>query len=119
MLPRGIGRECETLRRLPGGIEANELTGDLLHRLARPPLRLLPVGTAEAVYRGCLAADITRDKVELIGRDKEPVSRLAPLARCILQEEVLTGRAGDLALHHLDVAAHSMLLVHDIVAGLE
>ena len=42
---------------------------------------------------------------------------MAALARGVLEHEVLAGGAGDGALHHLDEPAHTVLLVHDEVAG--
>ena len=83
------------------------------------PLRLAPVAAAEPVQRRLLAADVAGDLVELVGRHVEPVGRAAALGGAVLEHEVLAGRALHLALLHLDVAADAVLLVHDVVAGLE
>jgi hypothetical protein len=44
---------------------------------------------------------------------------LTALARRVLDDEVLPRRAGDGALHHFDEPAHTVLLVHHEVAGLQ
>ena len=68
---------------------------------------------------GRLAADVLGDLLQLVGGDVEPVAGLAALGGGVLDEEVLAGRALHGALHHLDVAADAVLLVHDVVARLE
>ena len=93
--------------------------GDLPDRLARPALALRPVGAAEPVQGRLLAADVAGHLVELVGGDVEPVRRVAALGGAVLQDEVLAGGALHVALVHLDVAADAVLLVHDVVAGLE
>jgi hypothetical protein len=54
-----------------------------------------------------------------VGGHEQPVARLAPLRRCVLDDQVLTLATVDRAAHHLDVLADAVLLVHDVVAGLE
>ena len=69
--------------------------------------------------RRCLAADVLGDQVKLIGRHVETIGRLAALARGVFEYQVLASGITDGALHHLDVLAHAMLLVHDEVACLQ
>src|SRR6185503_19487891 len=45
-----------------------------------------------------------------------PVPWLTPTRRCVLDQQVFPRRAVHSALDHLDVATHTVLLVHDIVA---
>ena len=116
-LPRGVGPERVALGGLPGGVQLDQLGRDLLDGLAGAALALVPVGAAEAVERRVLAADVAGDLVELVGRHEQPVGRVAALGGGVLDQEVLAGRALDLALDHLDVAADAVLLVHDEVAG--
>ena len=118
-LPRAVRPEGVPAGGLPRGVQLDQLGGDLLDRLAGAALALGPVGAAEPVERGLLAADVAGDLVELVGRHVEPVGGLAALGGAVLQDEVLPGRALHLALLHLDVAADAVLLVHDVVAGLE
>ena len=112
-----VGAERVALRGLPGGVELDQLGRDLAHRLAGPALALAPVGAAEPVEAGLLAADVAGHLVERVGGDVEPVRRSAALAGAVLEDEVLADRAGDLALLHLDEPADAVLLVDDVVAG--
>ena len=116
-LPRGVRAERVALGGLPGGVQLDQLGGDLADRLAGPALALGPVGAAEPVEAGLLAADVAGHLVERVGRDVEPVRRAAALAGAVLEDEVLADRAGDLALLHLDEPADAVLLVDDVVAG--
>ncbi|GAA2807547.1 hypothetical protein GCM10020219_094230 [Nonomuraea dietziae] len=97
----------------PRAVEADQLSRDLLDRLLRLRLGLGPVGAAHPVEGGRLAADVAGDLVELVGRHVEAV------ALGVLDDEVLAGGALHGALDHLDVAADSVLLVHDVVADPE
>ena len=118
-LPRGVRRERVTLGRHPRAVEPDQLGRDLLDRLAGAALRLGPVRAAEPVDRRRLAADVLRHLVERVGGHVQPVARLAPLGRRVLDDQVLALAAVDRAAHHLDVLADAVLLVHDVVAGLE
>ena len=118
-LPRGVRAERVPLGRLPGGVELDELCGDLPNRLLRAGLRLLPLRAAHLVQGGRLPADVAGELVELVGGHVEPVAGLAALAGGVLQDEVFPVGAVDGALHQLDVAADAVLLVHHVVAGLE
>ncbi len=118
-LPRRVRAERVARCRRAGGVQADELRCDLADGLARPALALLPVGAAHLVQAGLLAADVAGDLVELVGRYVQPVAGVAALAGRVLQQEVLAGRPLHRALHHLDVPADAVLLVHHVVAGLE
>ena len=84
-----------------------------------PGLGLVPVGAAEPVQRGRLAADVLGDLVQLVGRHVQTVRLTVAslLRRRVLDDEVLAGRALDGPLDHLDEPAHAVLLVDDVVAG--
>ena len=116
-LPSGVRREGMTAGRLPGGVELDQLGGDLAHRLAGPALPLGPVGAAHPVQRRVLAAHVAGDLVERVHRHVEPVARLTASGRGVLDHQILANRAGDRPLHHLDVATHPVLAVHDRIAG--
>ena len=118
-LPRGVGAEGVALGRLPGGVQLDQLAGDLPDGLAGLVLAVGPVGAAEPVERRRLAADVAADLVELVHRHEQPVGGLAALGRGVLDHEVLAGRTLHDALHQLDVATDTVLLVDDEVAGLE
>ena len=53
------------------------------------------------------------DGVDLVGRDVELV--VAP----VLEQQVVALDAADGPLDHAGVAGHAVLVVHDVVAGLE
>ena len=116
-LPRGVRAERVPAGGLPGGVQLDQLGRDLPDRLAGPALALGPVGAAEPVEAGLLAADVAGHLVERVGGDVEPVGRAAALGRAVLEDEVLADRSPDLALLHLHEPADAVLLVHDVVAG--
>jgi hypothetical protein len=118
-LPGGIRAEGEPGRGHPGRVQPDQLRGDLPDGLARPALGLGPVGAAEAVQGRCLAAGVLGHLVQLVGRHVQPVRRLAPPARGVLDHQVLAGGARRGPRGHLHVPADAMLLVHHVVAGLE
>ena len=118
-LPGRVGAEREALGGLPGGVQLDQLGRDLADGLAGAVLALAPVGAAQPVEARLLAPDVARDLVERVGRHEEPVGRAATLAGAVLEDEVLTRRAGRLALPHLHEATDAVLLVDDVVAGLE
>ena len=68
---------------------------------------------------GRLAADVAGQLVEGVGGDEEPVRRLVPPRRRVLDDQVVALPAVDRAADHLDVAADAVLLVDDEVAGLQ
>ncbi len=118
-LPRAVRPERVALGRLPRGVQLDQLGRDLADRLAGPALPLGPVGTAEPVQRRLLAADVAGDLVQRVGRHVEPVRRPAALGGAVLEDEVLAGGSPDLALLHLDEPTDAVLLVDDVVAGLQ
>ena len=71
------------------------------------------------MQRRRLAPDVAGHLVELVGGDVQPVAWLTTLAGGVLEHEVLAGRPCDGALHHLDVLADAVLVVHDEVARLQ
>ena len=83
------------------------------------PLRAPQSEPPSLSRRRLLAADVAADLVELVHRHEQPVAGLAALAGCVLDDEVLAGRAVHGAVDELDVASDAVLLVHDVVAGLE
>ena len=118
-LPGGVRAEGVALGGLARGVQLDQLGRDLAHRLARPALALGPVGAAEPVEAGLLAADVAGHLVERVGRDEELVRWVAALGGAVLEDEVLAHRPLHLALPHLHEPADAVLLVHDVVAGLE
>ncbi|MGX1120063.1 hypothetical protein RKD37_005426 [Streptomyces ambofaciens] len=118
-LPGGVRAERVARRRHPRAVELDQVGGDLLDRLLGAGLGLGPVGAAEAVQGGGLAADVLGDLLQLVGGDVEAVAGLAALGGGVLHDQVLAGGALDGALHHLDVAADAVLLVDDVVARLQ
>ncbi len=111
------GAEGVAGRGHPRGVQPDQVGRDLLDRLLRARLGLRPVRAAQPVQRRRLAADVLGDLLQLVGGDEEPVAGLAALGRGVLHHQVLAGGALDGALHHLDVAADAVLLVHDVVAA--
>ncbi|CAL9555377.1 hypothetical protein SUDANB151_04500 [Streptomyces sp. enrichment culture] len=118
-LPGGVRAERVARRRHPRAVELDQVGGDLLDRLLGARLGLGPVGAAEPVQGGGLATDVLGDLLQLVGGDVEAVAGLAALGGRVLHDQVLAGGALDGALHHLDVAADAVLLVDDVVAGLQ
>ena len=120
-LPRGVGTVGVADGGLPGGVEADELPGDLLDRLAGLRLRRLPVGAAHLVQARILPADVAADLVEGVAGDVEAVTGLPALGRGVFDDEVFAGVLGRPlaggALRHLDEPAHPVLLVDDEVPG--
>ena len=113
------GPKACPLRRHPRRVQPDQLGGDLLDRLARLALGVLPVGAAELGQRRRLAADVAGELVEGVGGHEQPVRRLVPPRRRVLDDQVVALPAVDRAADHLDVAADAVLLVHDEVAGLQ
>ena len=102
---------------LPGGVQLDQLGGDLADGPAGPALALDPVRAAHPVQGRVLAADVSGHLVQRVHRHIEPVGRLAALGRGVLDHQILPDRAGHAALHHLDVAADPVRGVYDGVAG--
>jgi len=112
-LPDRVGGERVTLGGLAGGVQLDQFGGDLANGLAGARLALGPVGAAHLVQRRALPADVAGHQMQLVHRHEQPVTGVTAPAGRVLEDEVLPGGAGDGALHHLDVAADAVLLVHD------
>ena len=77
-------------------------------------LGLLPVASRRACDSvGVVAAGVVADGVDLVGRDVELV------VAAVLEQEVVALDAADGARDHPAVAGDAVLVVHDVVAGLE
>jgi len=124
-LPRGVRREGMALRGHPGGVQADQLAGDLADGLAGAGAGLRPVAAAELVEGRGVAAGVLRHLVEGVGGDVEqvPAAVRAALGGGVLDDEVLAGGGvrtpADRALHQFGEPADSVLLVDHVVAGLE
>jgi hypothetical protein len=76
-------------------------------------LRLREVGATEPVERRRLPADVLAQRVDLVARHVQLVAAL------VREEQVVALGPADRALHHALVLADAVLVVHDVVAGLE
>ena len=94
-------------------VEHHELLGDLAYRGADLALGLREVGAAEAVQLRRFAADVLAQRVDLVGRHVELVATL------VRDQQVVAFDAADRPLDHALVLADAVLVVHDVVAGLE
>ena len=65
------------------------------------------------MQRGCLAADVLAQRVDLIAGHVQLVAALVP------QQQVVALDPADRALDHALVVADAVLVVHDVVAGLQ
>ena len=83
------------------------------------PLVLAQSRAAQLVQGRHLAAHVPGQQVQRVGRHEQPVARLAPLARRVLDHQVLAGRPAGGPLHHVDVLADAVLGMHDVIARLE
>ena len=112
-LPGGVGGEGVARRGDPLAVEGHQLLGDVADR--DPHLRLgpPPLGAAQAVEGGRVAAGVVADGVDLVGRDVELV---APPE---LEEEVVALGPAHGLLHHPAVLADAVLVVDDVVARVE
>ena len=115
VLPRRVGRE-RVARRVCTRFWYSTTSSWAIsaHRGARPaPWPSAEVAAAEAVQRGRLAAGVVAHRVDLVGRDVELVVAL------VLEQQVVALDAADGPLDHAAVAADAVLVVHDVVAGLQ
>ncbi len=94
-------------------VEHDQFLGDLADRAAHPALRLGEVGATEAVQHGCLAAHVLAQGVDLVARHVQLVAAL------VGEQQVVALDAADGALDHALVLADPVLVVDDVVAGLE
>ena len=109
---------CVLAERVPLGIdpllvEHHQLLGDLVDLGPHTALRLGEVGAAEPVQRRCLTTDVLAQRVDLVGRDVQPV------AAFVRDEQVVVFDAADRALDHALVLADTVLVVHDVHACLQ
>ena len=113
-LPGGVVRR----RRGPGRarrllVEHHQLLRDLGDDRAHLGLGPLPAVAAQSVEARRVAARVVAHGVDLVGRHVELVVAL------VLEEQVVALDAADGPLHHAAVARHAVLVVHDVVAGLQ
>ncbi len=91
--------------------------------LARLCLGRSPIGTAQLVELRSLGAYVLADLVELVGGNEQLVGRRPTLAGRVFDDQILTrGTAvADAcgALPHFDEPPDAMLLMHDVIAGLQ
>ena len=113
VLPRRVLTEGVALGVDPLLVQHHEFLGDLADGGPDLALGLGEVAAAEAVQRRRLAADVLAERVDLVGRDVELVAAL------VRDEQVVALDAADRALDHALVLADAVLVVHDVVAGLE
>ena len=118
-LPGGVRPEGVSLGGLPGGVELDELRGDLLDGLPGARLAFRPVRATHLVQRGGLGSDVAGQLVKLVHRHEQPVTGLAAFASRVLDHQVVADGALDGALHQLHEPADPVDLVDDRVAGLE
>ena len=122
-LPWGVRAEREALGALAGGVQLDQVVGDLVDVLAGLGLGGRPVGAAELVELGGFGADVFADLVELVGGDEQFVRRGAALGRRIFDDQVFAsgfvGAGADGALTHFDEPANAVLLVHHVIAFFE
>ena len=116
-LPRSVRTERVARAGLPLGVQRHQLAGDLPDGLAGLGFRVGPVAAAEPAQRRRLATDVAGQLIEGIHWHIELVGfALSPLARRVLQHQVLAPRAADGAFGHLDEPADAVLIVHHQVA---
>ncbi len=94
-------------------VEHHEFLGDLANRRSHSALGLREVGSAEAVQLRCFAADVLAQRVDLVGRHVELVAAL------VRDEEIVALDTADGPLDHALVLPDAVLVVHDVVAGLQ
>ena len=112
-LPGCVLAEREAGRVAPPLVEHDELLRDLPDGRAHAALGLLEVRATEAVEGRRLAADVVAHGVDLVRRDVQPVAAL------VLEEQVVPLDAADRPLDHPSVATDAVVVVHDVVAGLQ
>ena len=111
-LPRRVLPERVRADGLARRVQAEQLARDLLDRLLRLALRRRPVLAAERGQRRRRPADVARDPVDALGRQRDDVGARET------QLEVLAHDAGDLARDEALEPRDAVVLVHDVVARL-
>ncbi len=112
VLPGSVGPEGPARCRQSPAIQHDELFGDLAHRAADPGPLLLEVGATHAVERRGLATGVLAHQAHLIGGHVD-------LAVLELEPQVVALDAGHRERLHLEVPTDAVLMVHDVVTGLE
>ena len=94
-------------------VQHDEFLRDLADGGTDLALGLGEVAATEAVQRRCLATDVLPERVDLVRRHVQLVAAL------VRHEQVVAFDATDRAFDHAFVLADAVLVVHDVVAGLE
>ena len=112
-LPDAVRREAETGRRLPGGVDLQQIFRQLGNCPADPSLGALPVGAAQLAEGGSGAARVAADAADLVRRQEDLV-----LAREV-ELQILLDVAAVLALRHAGVAGDAVVDVDHQIARLQ
>ena len=122
-LPRGVGAEGVPLGLLAHGVQADEFLGDLVDGLLRARLGLRPVGATHLGQGRLVGSGVLRDLVERVGWYEEAVGGLAALGGRVFDDEVVARGCGvsspDCARDQLDEASDTVLVVDDVVPGVQ
>ncbi len=94
-------------------VQHDELLRDLRDLGPHACFGLRPVGTVETIQRRLIAAREVPDRVDLIRRDVELV------VAAVLEQEVVALHTRDRSLHHAGEPGDAVLMMHDVVAGVE
>ena len=108
VLPEGVAAGVHPLL-----VEHHELLGDLLDRGTHPGLGLLPVAAAHPAEARRVTARVRPDGVDLVRGHVELV------VAAVLEEQVVALHPADGPLDHAAEAGDAVLVVHDVVAGVE
>ena len=123
LLPWSVRTERKTFGTLTGGVELNQVFGNLVDVLAGFGLGGRPVGAAEFVELGDFGTDVFADLIKLIGGDEQLVRRCTALGRRVFDDQVFTGglvgAGANGALAHFHEPADAVLLMHHIIALFE
>ena len=112
-----------TLGLLAHGVQADEFLGDLVDGLLGAGLGLGPVGAAHLGQGGLVGSGVLRDLVQRVGGHEEPVGGLSALRGRVFDDQVVARRGGvpapDRAGDELDEASDAVLVVDDVVPGVQ
>ena len=112
-LPDRVRREAEARRRLPGGVDLEQLLRQLGHRPADPSLGALPVSAAQLAEGGPGATRVAAYAADLVRRQEDLVLSGE------VELQVLLDIAAVLALRHAGIAGDAVVDVDQQVAGLQ
>ncbi len=112
-LPGGVGGEGVARGGDPLAVEGHQLLGDVTDGDPNLGLGAPPLGAAQPVEGGRVAAGVVADGVDLVGRDVELV------APPVLEQEVVALGPAHGLLDHAAVLADAVLVVDDVVARAE